>query len=823
MKRSIEKSAKQAVDPISDITVSDAQVCIRPAMYRMLRIELGEWTFDADDDGYSDEIAYQTIEKDDSWMHDRSKQKLVSRFQLKPLKMTYFSNENRNMYGNNNDVNTTANVPVYNKMAIFPMFKYACTNKTGVSLYNRMNKKNNEIDMLGFESAVKVGCNQQMYKPFAKGTDSLEDFQKVGDGTFDDSTSTNFIDKNGNTQTNKASNNQIVTQIQYIDRLRLQLNTDAHEATERPAGTQFFKLCFSNIDDNIIYYRNSDGTNITGKDLKKHIMSSINNLTESGRESLGTYFKKGGSVNIDSVRREINKAAKNNGVEANIQDILNNGACSSSLPSRLLFEQSISKMVNGRVIDINMQGGSAVQQSVFGFTGVNNNTFTYNESTYHRFNNGKEIKYISKGNTMQVLLSMNLFRPVLPSDICDNGSYDEQRQWLIDHDVICGTKTDNTESNPNPFGIGYRIPTQGMSSVFAFQVADVLPKQSGDTIIVPREFTAQTGSDFDVDKLFMATTAYDKQGKPYIREKNKKYKPNQLDKIYQNELLFDYMDVITAMANFKQSRGSLDTITDVIKGWFLPQIEEKVTSYKSSSYELIPSFQEKTKMEFATGKTGIGAFALSTTNLALTEFIGLTEKYGENIYDFGQLYNPLSSDGTYVADWLSAMINAHVDVAKDPYIFTLNVNKATYNYITFLLRAGKSISTFSFIAQPAIKQFANKMNDSGGLYGNNIDGRSSSKKKTSDDIMTEIIQLYQNRAQILFDNMDESALNEKQKAQLNNIKLKFAYLTGNLPEENKTTYTRIARKMIAKEIFDTNAGIWAIQNPNKLKSIIFQM
>ena len=165
---------------------------------------------------------------------------------------------------------------------------------------------------------------------------------------------------------------------------------------------------------------------------------------------------------------------------------------------------------------------------------------------------------------------MNLFRPVLPSDICDNGSYDEQRQWLIDHDVICGTKTDNTESNPNPFGIGYRIPTQGMSSVFAFQVADVLPKQSGDTIIVPREFTAQTGSDFDVDKLFMATTAYDKQGKPYIREKNKKYKPNQLDKIYQNELLFDYMDVITAMANFKQSRGSLDTITDVIKGWFLP-------------------------------------------------------------------------------------------------------------------------------------------------------------------------------------------------------------------------------------------------------------
>jgi hypothetical protein len=29
-----------------------------------------------------------------------------------------------------------------------------------------------------------------------------------------------------------------------------------------------------------------------------------------------------------------------------------------------------------------------------------------------------------------------------------------------------------------------------MSSMFAFQVADVLPEQVGDLIIVPREFTA---------------------------------------------------------------------------------------------------------------------------------------------------------------------------------------------------------------------------------------------------------------------------------------------------------------------------------------------
>jgi hypothetical protein len=34
-------------------------------------------------------------------------------------------------------------------------------------------------------------------------------------------------------------------------------------------------------------------------------------------------------------------------------------------------------------------------------------------------------------------------------------------------------------------------------------------------IIVPREFTGQTGSDFDVDKLFLALKKFDSKGKPF--------------------------------------------------------------------------------------------------------------------------------------------------------------------------------------------------------------------------------------------------------------------------------------------------------------------
>jgi hypothetical protein len=131
-------------------------------------------------------------------------------------------------------------------------------------------------------------------------------------------------------------------------------------------------------------------------------------------------------------------------------------------------------------------------------------------------------------------------------------------------------------------------------------------------------------------------------------------------------------------------------------------------------------------MEFTTGKDGIGPFALNITNLALTQYAHLTMAYGEDAigqggYDFGNLDEISGQDGLRISDWLSAMVNAHVDVAKDPYIFDLNINKFTYKYTNFMLRAGKGLSTFTLLAQPLIVKYASAMNNAGGIYGGNLD------------------------------------------------------------------------------------------------------
>jgi hypothetical protein len=60
-----------------------------------------------------------------------------------------------------------------------------------------------------------------------------------------------------------------------------------------------------------------------------------------------------------------------------------------------------------------------------------------------------------------------------------------------------------TEGKAILSGIGFRIPTQALSSVEVFRVKGFLPQYMGATVVVPSEITTKAGSDFDIDKLNM--------------------------------------------------------------------------------------------------------------------------------------------------------------------------------------------------------------------------------------------------------------------------------------------------------------------------------
>ncbi len=113
---------------------------------------------------------------------------------------------------------------------------------------------------------------------------------------------------------------------------------------------------------------------------------------------------------------------------------------------------------------------------------------------------------------MDCVLSIDFFDHLLPKKNGKRMSFKEAKQYLIDNGIISGVKSGETEwSNAKCNIIGYRIPTQAISSIHALRCVDVIPAVR-DTVILPAEFTTITGSDFDIDKLYLTFKNYRRVG-----------------------------------------------------------------------------------------------------------------------------------------------------------------------------------------------------------------------------------------------------------------------------------------------------------------------
>lgn len=866
---SFKTKAEQGTGVYSEVNVSDAQVIIRPDLYRKIRIGLGDWTFGDEFSEYSDEQAFNILQNDPDWQSDPQKAKIVSKLELYPLKMSYFQNSSSKI-GNN----AFYNLPIYNKMAIFPAFKYMLQSDNGKALYDRMNKPGEEIDMIAFDSAVKVGGNQNQYQPYKGTVNGLEDMNKDG------------------------LNDNLDIQIQDLDGLRMQLNTSAHHELERAFGTQALKILMSNIIDSADYGIGKNGNVIKGKQLRRDIINLINALTLNGVNSVKDRFLlKDGSVNKKSVMSLLSQIIKSNDIGYNALETILSGGVIDTLGSRTIFEQSLAKYINKKVVDVNLKGGSCVQQSVFGLIG--SNKVDDGEGGFHVLNNGEKLNWFTKDNSMEIMISVRLLRSIIP--VSEQTSYNNMRQWLIDNDIIKGVKSgrnktltkqqikfnddlddpiksgvlstktyvelennnlvslqdviDNKDklsketieqidefmkshgfkdgvntvrflektvagepSNPKPVGIGYRIPTQGMSSIFAFTIADILPEQNGDNIIVPEEFTAQTGSDFDVDKIFIALKSFRNGVEMSVPEsalRNDDVTSQSIESDFDEDsirgtLVQKYIDVLTDVRTLVDARGSIDTVTGIIKKQFLPKIRPSVK--RKYMYELLPSFQSKTKAEFITGKDGIAPYALATTNLALTQTAHLTMDFGRagEIYGLNALDQIKGEDGLYISAWLSAMVNAHVDVAKDPYISILNVNNATYSISELLIRAGKGISTFSFLAQPALVEYANAVNNYGGLYSAS-DNDDVSLYKFKEDTIEKAIAKYKGKLSDMLRTLDsDESLTKEQISERRKFILNVINNTNGFIFKNSGV------------AMDYEKGIYAINNPDSYEGVLMQ-
>lgn len=720
----IEQQAKNSAKPYADgeINQADAAVYIRPEFYKRLMKSLGEWSPEIEE-------AYNIMESDDSWLSDTEKYQKAIKAITQPLKMVYF--------GDHFDQTLGMNVNTFDKMALFPLFK-TFAKADNKYLYDRMNDASKGyIDMVAFESAIKVGGRKKL------------SFYKDGKVNLSELTSNSDVDG--------VSGKGLATYTQDLTQIRLQLNTDPHEHLERSFGTQAIKIGFANVVDTRTYGENK-GLAVKGSEIKKNIMDAINSLSRIGQNKIRKEFFTNGKVDNRKIVNYLQRQATNSGMSAEIIANLTvdeNGNIIVPIEAQSIrdwIQTKITSFVNKAVVDVNTPGGSAIQMSSFAYEAVGRSVKTDAELG-SAFNQGKKLKFLAKEGHMQVILSENFFRDILPEEL-KSASFYSKRKWLIDNGIIGSRMVDGVEVESKPYGIGYRIPTQGLSSMFSFQVADIMPTTIGDTIIVPEEFTAMTGSDFDVDKLYLATYTY-KDGKRVSSDEKS-------EQGYVNKLLDNYSLVLTDFTNIAETRASIDTLTKILQKQILPIVQPKNTVEVNPMYELAPSFQLSRKTEYTGGKAGIAPFALNSTNHALTQFTHLCINYSNaNRYNLGQLDQVYGEDNQRIMDWLSALINAHVDVAKDPYIMALNVNSITYNMTSLLIRGGKGENTFYFLAQPALRRFTKEMLESKGIIG-------AEKGITERDKLKSIAKEYMTSLREAIVSLDDSDSNKAKYAQYYN-------------------------------------------------------
>lgn len=736
----VEDAANLVVDSkfggYTKVNQTDATVLISPEFYKELVRRIDGWTpevakafdilnnpetdYEADADTYNEALAVT----------------------LKPLKLMYF--------GDHYDINAKRDIPVFDKMAMFPVHRIFSTGDMGEVL-KVMQARN--IHMLAFESAVKVGQRVEEVK------------SKI------------YTDKS-NTKIDVEGLMNMPTHKQSLVNFRRQLITDPHHADRQMFVSQAQKAAMGNIRT-AWTYTTPDGVSYSGQEVIDNFNGAHNAITEFGRKSIEKDFgidANNPQASIVKFANILKRKAENSNMNDNVLNGLtvedgNTNAPISGLSDNSWIESGLISMLNKAIVDTNLPGGMFIQMS----------SILYNRlAVTSDANRVRKLNFVNNDGSMDCVISINLLKHIIPN--YDKMTFSQAKNWLIKHDII-GPDT-------KAIAMGYRIPAQGQASTAALKVIDVYPEQIGDTITLPDEFTALTGSDFDIDKLFVARYNYDNNGNRIKFETKDQYvqrlKATGLDdetvvrKAYEryngktdfeansreaneNMLLDMYLSVISNPMNFAEARQPLDTVTDYLKDKILKDVDKltgqgKRTS-KSQLYFSTPAFQSRTKAELNGGKFGIGPFALANAHQVLTQLVKLNFKPNKVLSDYGirDLHHIQSEDTNKinVLDWLSALINAHVDVAKDPYIIRLNVRKLTFNMTNFLIRSGKGESTFYFLPQQILKDYATEYDKYSGFYGVEIPAGKNPERLA----FTKVWNDYYKKAKELSDGKKENLLN----------------------------------------------------------------
>lgn len=309
---------------------------------------------------------------------------------------------------------------------------------------------------------------------------------------------------------------------------KLQQDLPVKTFKETDIGSQILKNMLILISDKLSSKEkmfSHNGKEFTPEEFAKELDSTLGTLVLEGYNDLMKEFdisKDGKIGNIDkfydTLADEIIERGGSNEVVKALQAKLSIYAL-PGLKNKL--DNIFASIINDRTVKIKTNGGSFIQMSAFGLSKEEADSKygdmvwspalkpgdTVKPYTYKKNGKGEYVTNIFGEKIIspeQILISGSFIAKYIP----DYHTYSsEQLFGKVNEETgeLEGGMIDNKILSNI---IGYRIPNQGPSSNGALEVVGILPEGMGDTIVAFTGITKKTGSDFDIDKMYVMFPNY---------------------------------------------------------------------------------------------------------------------------------------------------------------------------------------------------------------------------------------------------------------------------------------------------------------------------
>lgn len=357
------------------------------------------------------------------------------------------------------------------------------------------------IDTVQFESAVNSGSMGSIDINEAEDYDSVKEIL------------TNAVyfnkDKSEDSENNYDRYNAQNVHTYSFEDYGIQQEVPAHLVDhEQLMGSQIRILSISDITPGTKFKIGKDENEVNDKELIKEYQELIATNIRESFETLKKDFK------LNRSRREQNIALSNLLKESILKDqrygadllraceLDRNGEFNIPLCDpiqSIRIQQLLNSIIKSRINKQKIKGGPVVQATSFGLSEDLNIIWKDKEGNplkkRNEFNSDAEYKEYVDTNQAGILY-FECYMPIPSRDL--ELALTKKDGTLMSIDEAVEAKIIPEEMRK---AIGYRIPTESKYSMAPLYIKGFLPKAAGEAIMLPKEITTLSGSDFDI-KLY---------------------------------------------------------------------------------------------------------------------------------------------------------------------------------------------------------------------------------------------------------------------------------------------------------------------------------